>query len=223
MPPGAGRPPGAGHPSGAGRPPGPDDRTKAVLRREFLRLRLGLGPAGEELGRRIQTALIEHDAFVRAGVILVYLPFRGEVPTAAVIEAGLARGKVVAAPLTLATERRLVPLALAGLPDELQPGTFGILEPRPERCPPVDPGRIDLVVVPGLAFDTHGARLGYGGGFYDRFLGRHVPQATRAGLAFEVQVVDRLPTDRHDAAMDLVFTEQRIIQGDAKHPERSNP
>jgi len=194
-----------------------DQPDKDRLRREFLRARLGLGAERETLGTRAQSALIAHETFRAAGTVMVYLPFRGEVPTALVIETCLKTGKAVAAPLTLKGERRLVPLILKGRPGELRTGAYGILEPEPALCRAIAPSDIDLVVVPGVAFDEYGSRLGYGGGYYDRFLRDEAAGAVRAALAFEVQIsADPLPRDTHDVRMDFVFTEERILRGERR-------
>lgn len=187
---------------------------KAQIRREFLEARLALGAEATERGAAAQRSLLSHPAFRGAASLMVYLSFRGEVPCSLVIETALAEGKVVTAPVTVPRERRLVPHRLTGDPGELRPGAYGILEPDPAGCRPFPPGEIDLVVVPGVAFDDRGGRLGYGGGYYDRFLRLDAPQATRAALAFDVQVAgESLPLDAYDARVDFVFTETRIIRG----------
>ncbi|MEW6031606.1 MAG: 5-formyltetrahydrofolate cyclo-ligase [Bacillota bacterium] len=194
-------------------PGGPAD--KAAARRAFLARRLALGPAAAgRLSERAQLRLLDHGIFAWTAVLMVYLPFRGEADTGLVVRAGLDAGRVVCAPATVREGRRLVPLRLSGRADELRKGCYGILEPDPARCPPVDPEDIDLVVVPGVAFDETGGRLGYGGGYYDRFLGLEARRAVRAGLAFEAQISPTpFALDPHDARMDFVFTEERIIRG----------
>ncbi|MCL6581100.1 MAG: 5-formyltetrahydrofolate cyclo-ligase [Firmicutes bacterium] len=187
---------------------------KGALRRVFLEARWALGQRGPVLGLTAQETLCDHEAFRRARTVMVYLAFRGEVPTDLIVRRAAEDGKVVCAPVTLPAERRLVPVRLTGLAGELRPGAYGILEPDPARYPAVPPDRVDLVVVPGVAFDLRGARLGYGGGYYDRFLASEARRAVRAGLAFEVQIsATPLPAAPHDCLMDLVFTERRIIVG----------
>ncbi|MFQ5811109.1 MAG: 5-formyltetrahydrofolate cyclo-ligase, partial [Armatimonadota bacterium] len=98
--------------------------------------------------------------------------------------------------------------------EHLQPGPRGIPEPMPERCEPADIAEIDFVVAPGVAFDERGVRLGQGGGYYDRFLARlrrrpdHPPVA---GAAFELQIVRRVPAEPHDARVDMIVTEERVL------------
>jgi len=191
-----------------------EETGKPALRRRFLEARLTLGRRAAVLGRRVQQALLAESVYQQADVLMLYLAFRGEVSTDLILETALAQGKVVAAPVTLKEERRLVPLRLEGGPGELCRGAYGILEPHPSLCRPVAPGDLDLVVVPGVAFDCRGGRLGYGGGYYDRFLRGEAAQARRAALAFEVQVSEGLlPLDPYDAVMDLVVTERRVIRG----------
>ena len=92
---------------------------------------------------------------------------------------------------------------------ELEPGFKGILEPRTRM--PVDPSTADVVIVPGVAFDARGNRLGYGGGFYDSFLSE-CGDVPRIGVCFEVQVVDEVPVAEHDLPVDVIVTESRTIE-----------
>jgi len=92
--------------------------------------------------------------------------------------------------------------------DNVAPGYFGILEPT--KGSTVDPCLIDIVLLPGVAFDQECYRLGYGGGFYDRFLPRLSPNAIKIGIAFGMQMVDRVPRDPHDIPLDGVCTEHGL-------------
>jgi 5-formyltetrahydrofolate cyclo-ligase len=96
-------------------------------------------------------------------------------------------------------------------------GAYGILEPKMEKDREVDPAQLDIIIVPGVAFDRKGFRIGFGKGFYDRFLetyrdslGRESKQSFCIGLAFEMQIVDSLPRDAYDEKVDLVITEDNI-------------
>ena len=100
--------------------------------------------------------------------------------------------------------------------EELEPGTWGILEPsravRHEHCEQlVSPGTLDLIVVPGLAFDRSGGRLGYGKGYYDRLLAEARPDALRVGLCFDCQLIDEVPSAAHDQRMDYLVTETGVV------------
>ena len=93
---------------------------------------------------------------------------------------------------------------------QLVEAAFGLREPNPTLAAPVDPKLAQLIVVPGVAFAEDGARLGMGGGYYDRFLAGH--SALRVGLAYEMQIVDSLPPSEHDQAVELIVTEMRVIR-----------
>lgn len=94
---------------------------------------------------------------------------------------------------------------------ELVPGPFGILEPA-VSTPRFDIADIDLVIVPGLVFDEHGGRIGYGGGYYDRLLPRLHPGCWRLGVAFDEQVVPRVPTETHDERIDILVTPTKVLR-----------
>jgi 5-formyltetrahydrofolate cyclo-ligase len=145
-----------------------------------------------------------------ATVLMLYTSFRSEVETTALFSWALRAGKTVCAPRILAP--RLMAAYLIADPDaDLAPGTWGIPEPR-EGLAEVPPERVDAVVVPGSAFDTAGRRCGYGGGFYDTFLLRTRPGVPRVALAFEAQLLEELPCEPHDLAVDAVVTEARVIR-----------
>ena len=93
---------------------------------------------------------------------------------------------------------------------DLAPGSFGILEPNPECCALVEPGELDIAIIPGCAFSASGQRLGQGGGYYDRFLARPDFRAYTIGVCFECQFFDQLPTEAHDRPVDCVITEDGV-------------
>ncbi len=124
----------------------------------------------------------------------------------------LSQGKAVALPRTIIAKRQLECFQISSL-DDLVTGAYSIMEPDPERCPRVDPSELDMVIVPGSVFDRRGGRLGYGGGYYDRFLSKDAPQALRIALAFSFQVQDNnIPLQPHDELMDYIVTEKEIIR-----------
>ena len=104
-------------------------------------------------------------------------------------------------PITDKANKALIPSEIIHFPEDLRPGTWGILEPAPDKIRPVDPKELDLVVVPGVAFSPDGDRLGYGGGFYDRFLPRTKPETVFAALAFELQIRDNVFPGQYDCPM----------------------
>ncbi len=144
----------------------------------------------------------------RLSRLLFYLNMRSEVETDWLVAKQLDTTCLVAIPRVERKEIR--PYRLTNLQTEINQHRWGMREPDPTVCDPIDPQSLDLVLVPGCGFDLQRHRIGYGGGFYDRFL-QTCPQALTVGLAFETQVVDQLPTQPWDQSMDLVLTEQRII------------
>lgn len=185
------------------------------LRKNFLNLRNKLSSSDQEkLSHEITQRLLSIDKVLASHVIFIYVNFRSEVQTANLVEILLQRGKQVVAPVTLVTEKKLLPVTIYSL-SELDPGYCSIPEPRLAiRETRLTAGAdIDLVVVPGSVFDCKGGRMGYGGGYYDRFLAHEAPQAYRVGLAYEMQVIENLRLQPHDELMDIVVTEKRCIYG----------
>jgi 5-formyltetrahydrofolate cyclo-ligase len=143
-----------------------------------------------------------------ANTVMVYASFRSEVDTGPIISWCRQQGKRVALPKV--TGAGTMEACLVGDPRvDLQPGVWGILEPASgSEC--LDPSEIDVVIVPGVAFDLHGGRLGYGGGFYDAYLSGVRADTLLVGIAFGAQVVASVPTDRHDVRMDVLVTETDV-------------
>jgi 5-formyltetrahydrofolate cyclo-ligase len=196
--------------NGAGPRPEPAG-AKLELRRRALAARDAL-PGAERARLSVAVcaraaALPELDA---ATILMLYASFRSEVETTALLSWALKAGKTVCAPRILAP--RLMAAYLIADPEaDLVPGSWGIPEPR-EGLAEVPPERMDAVVVPGAAFDPAGRRCGYGGGFYDTYLPRTRPGIPWVALAFEAQLMDELPCEPHDLAVDAVVTEARIIR-----------
>jgi 5-formyltetrahydrofolate cyclo-ligase len=147
-----------------------------------------------------------------AAMLFIYVNFRSEVETMGLIRQCLARGKKVAVPLTNVAESRLHPFLINDPRLDLRPGYCNIPEPMAEKLSAVEPGGIETIILPGSAFDEQGGRLGYGGGYYDRFLLNDAPLARRIGIAFEQQIVEQLPMLPHDQYLHILVTEKRIIR-----------
>ncbi len=181
--------------------------TKAQLRSAVLRQ---LKQQKEEERRRRSEAIWRKlrrlTAFRRARTVCCYVALPYEVQTWRMIEAMLSRDKRVVVPLMRARSKELALSEVRDPAEELCPGRFGVWEPRPSAVRPVPVTALDLVVVPGLAFDRRGHRLGHGHGYFDRLLAR-VPDATpTVGLAYAFQLLDRLPVSSHDHAVTTVLT-----------------
>ncbi len=186
---------------------------RAELRKSILAARQAMQPdLRRQKSQRIAARLRAMPVFLEAGLCLFYVNFRSEVETMPLIRLCLREGRQLAVPLTLVSAKRLVPYRLRNPEQELVAGYCGILEPDPLVVEPVDPARLEVVVVPGSVFDLQGGRLGYGGGFYDRFLEKEAPAAVRIALAFEMQLVDKVPVQDHDQVMHFIVTEDRVIE-----------
>lgn len=161
--------------------------------------------------REISARLLASSEFKTSTCIHFYLAISTEVQTREMIEEALRLKKKVVVPVIHQEREGLTLSELDDLtPEMLQPGPFGIFQPRPEFQKEVAPNEVDLWIVPGVAFDHRGNRLGFGGGYYDRLLSRAGGWAI--GLAFDFQVVDDfLPAVQTDHPVDRIVTETRTI------------
>lgn len=136
-------------------------------------------------------------------VFMLYYPHKNEVDTLSVIKHLLDDGKTVLLPKV--SHKHILPIKIEDL-ESVQTGYAGIKEPEGE----IFGGEIDLIVVPAVAFDRKGYRLGYGKGFYDRFL-EDRKDSLKVGFAFDFQILDKLPVEPHDVPVDLIITPTQII------------
>lgn len=154
-------------------------------------------------------AVLSLPAVAGARTVGLYADIRGEVPTARLAHLLCLAGKDVALPVTDRSTGRLVFRQLRHRRD-LRPGPFGLREPGP-HCLEIPPASLDAIIVPGIGFDRRGVRLGYGAGYYDRYLPLLRPDCARIGLAFACQVVTELPRGPHDRGVEAIVTEKGII------------
>jgi len=183
--------------------------TKAELRQRLLAQRAMLTPAEiEQHSAVIATYVCALPAFCVSHTVMVYMALPQEVQTMQIITQARQLQKRVAVPVIRG--QVLVAVALNEAPMQLRRGRFGILEPRGTQCV-IHPQEIGCIAVPGIAFDARGGRLGFGKGYYDRFL-KQLPATTyRYGLAFGIQVVPCVPQAPHDICMHGIVTEQGCI------------
>jgi 5-formyltetrahydrofolate cyclo-ligase len=147
--------------------------------------------------------------FRSAAAVHTYVAWRNEVNTHPLIKDLLAEGRRVAAPVVDLPRRTLVHSLISNFED-LRPGAFGILEPAPEKIRVVNISEIDVVLVPGVAFDLSGNRIGYGGGYYDEFL-RHTG-AFKIALCYHFQIVDEVPVRAADERVNVLVTEKGVYE-----------
>jgi len=174
----------------------------------------------EELRKRVRSQRLEHrDAgksmsiaqflfslpeYRKSKTILLYMPINNEVDTLGIIEDSLTH-KTVCLPVTVGDH-----ISVSEYSEHFVSGKYGVPEPRFKKY--VDPANIDLAIVPGIAFDPKGGRVGYGKGYYDRLL-KNVP-GKKIALAYEFQLVPDIPSEPHDIAMDKIITEKGVIDID---------
>ncbi len=182
---------------------------KQVLRERLLKkLRQQAQKSRLAKSRRIAVRLRRLSVYRRAKFLLCYAAFDGEVESRPLMERALAEGKRVAVPVTQRGTRRIVPVEIQEVRRGLsRRGNFGILEPRLKAGRSVPLRSLDLLIVPGVAFDRQGRRLGRGGGYFDRFLARVPRQVPRVGLAFRFQLLKKLPQEPHDQPVCRVVTD----------------
>ena len=186
---------------------------KERLRKRVLAVRMGLDRSQVEVGgQAILEKVLGLEAYRRAKLVHTYVSSKeSEVDTRALIGTCLAHGKRVAVPVVTPGTRTLAHALIDSL-DQLVVGPWGLAQPDPAEAVWLpSEARIDLVVVPGLAFDRRGHRIGWGGGYYDRFLAQ--VQTIKIGLCYDELVLDRIPGEPHDVPMDMVVAATAIYQG----------
>lgn len=173
--------------------------TKKEIRKEMLLKRQNIEKRDEK-NLRILKRLTSCDFFKNVRRVMVYISYRGEVDTKALIEEMISMGKSICAPVCVDKET-MIAREFSDF-SELKSGAYGIPEPKGKEVKD-----IDLVIVPGVAFSGECFRIGYGAGYYDRFLEK--TKAVTCGLFFEEQRCDFLP-DSHDKKLDYIITEEKI-------------
>lgn len=157
----------------------------------------------------ITRLIIDNASYKSADVVMMFLSMPGEFDTHLLIERAIADGKTVVVPRVNFADKSMVAVKLNSPEQEMVTDRYGLRNPADNI--EIDISKIALIIVPGLAFDKQGRRLGRGGGFYDRFLVRpELDRIVRCGVCFEVQLLDEIPTNEQDVVMDMVVTERGI-------------
>ncbi len=184
---------------------------KDAIRKQILGIRNKLDDNEvNSLSENIFLNLRKNSFLDSSSHVMVYLDFKHEVKTDAIINYCLEQNKKVYIPICIPETHEVSISRLASL-EELQSGHFGIREPMLQHIRLADSSLIDLVLVPGVAFDKAGNRAGFGAGYYDRFMKRLQPGAVKAALAFSFQIVDFVPSDEYDIPVDYIVTEKGTI------------
>ena len=186
---------------------------KVRLRKEILKKRDLVSPeVRAEKSLAIMERLFEAEEFKSAGMLHVFVSFGSEVSTEPIIKRSLEMGKRVVVPITDYKARRLTLSEIADYDLDLRPGHWGIPEPRSEAVRVIDPDQLDLILIPGVAFDKAGRRLGHGAGYYDKLLAGCKGRPFTIALGYELQVIDNVPVMDYDVKIDGIITEERVIR-----------
>lgn len=186
---------------------------KSQIRKELLEKRSVLSAETvEHKSQLIFQRLKTVHFYNSASYVMLYISFRNEVRTSEIIKDLFRHGKRVFIPVTVPKTKELIVSELIDVEKDLEIGHFGVLEPKKDAIRPVEPQILDFIIVPGVGFDSRGYRIGYGGGYYDRFLPQFSSSVPTVSLAFELQIIDKVPTDSYDYPVQYIVTEERIIQ-----------
>lgn len=186
---------------------------KDGLRARLLARRKALAPrAAAESGARVVERIRALPAFSSAAEVLTYMPVQGEVDVTPLLAELWARGARVLLPRCRPGEPGAMDVACVTCMEDMRPGMYGIAEPAPGTCAALADAAPDLVLVPAVAYDRRGYRLGFGAGFYDRFFSRGGARgALLAGPCYDFQLQDALPRDSWDIPVNVVITENETL------------
>ena len=179
---------------------------KRALRQQIVNRRDQI-PEEERRNKSISAAknLLALETLARCRTVMLFLPFGSEIDTMPFIDAARDRGQTIWLPVTDVREKRIIPYVYS--PDQVfRHGAYGIKEPDPAYAMQAELQDLEAVILPGVAFDRQGGRLGYGGGYYDRFLSSFKHRPLLVGYCFAEQMVDWVPRESHDFTYDSLVT-----------------
>lgn len=184
--------------------------SKKKIREQILRKRDAINPQEKEiLDHKIFKNLINSSFYCKASTIFTFVSFKSEVDTHKLINQAIKDGKIVGVPKIKSKEKGIEVFEIKSLKN-LEKGYFGILEPK-GNCPIIIPPEdINLALIPGLAFDLKGGRVGYGGGYYDRYLAKVNKKTAKLALGYHFQLLGNVPVDDHDIRINGIITDEGI-------------
>ena len=186
-------------------------KQKRILRKRVRRIRDSSSPQQiSAKSHQITDKLLSIIESNRFNTIMLYLSMESEVETFTLLHRLITLNKTVLAPIMEPASKKLYPYQIVNPETDLVKNDYGIQEPNPQRGKLLAPAEIELVTVPGIVFDARGYRIGYGGGYYDRFL-KECRMALWVGLAFECQLVEDAVSDTWDLPVHKIVTEERVL------------
>ncbi|MEW6295292.1 MAG: 5-formyltetrahydrofolate cyclo-ligase [Candidatus Diapherotrites archaeon] len=186
---------------------------KKKLRKEFKAKRDLLSK--EELiekSNEIKKNLFELQEFRKAKTLFSYISFKSEVRTHELIKEALKKKKRVVIPITDFKKNKIFLSEIKNFEKELEPTLIGLFQPKKEFLRPVNAKELDLIIIPGIAFDEKGNRIGSGKGFFDKFLSELPKKIPVIALAFESQLTKEIPCECHDMKVEKIITEERVVE-----------
>ncbi|MBL0700477.1 MAG: 5-formyltetrahydrofolate cyclo-ligase [Desulfosarcina sp.] len=159
----------------------------------------------------VENRLFDFANFFESKIVLLYINNVNEVNTEQIIKKSLKLKKIVILPAIDTKNHEIKLLKIDNVETDLKIGSRGILEPDAEKCKLVPVECIDIAIIPGIALDEKGSRIGVGDGYYDRLIPKLPLTARKVGIAFEDQIIKQIPTESHDRHVDIIITEKRII------------
>ena len=187
--------------------------TKNELRKNYLEQRSKI--SFEKINKwseKIKDKFLTLKELDHAQKIMSYISMRKEVNTYSLLECLIEKGIMLYVPYTIKKEGTLGAAQIDNLDLDLQDGVFGVQEPKRELRNKKVPNDLDIIIVPGAVFNKDGYRIGYGGGYYDRFLAEHGMNALKVAFCYDDFIIDDFPVEDHDIAVDLIITEKDIIK-----------
>lgn len=185
----------------------PQIRKEMIAKRNELSRKQILDNSEKIFDRLYSSPLYEN-----ANTIMIYVSIGNEIFTHDFIQRSISKGKKILVPKCEPNSRKIILSHVIDFERDLEKGFKGLIEPKKETLRPVSSDELDLILVPGLSFTKAGHRLGYGGGYYDRFLADISKDIPKVALTLELQIVDTLPIESYDVPMDFILTEERLIQ-----------
>lgn len=184
---------------------------KSEIRANILRMRDALTiEEKKEKDSIIHLSFEKTKEYLNAHTILIYVSFGSEIDTITLIKNAFDAGKRVCVPLADRKTHTITPSEILSL-EELEPGAYGILEPKSDCIRAVSGEEVNMTLVPGLAFDKNGYRIGYGGGFYDRFFEKY-PHGKKIALCYDFQIQETVPINKYDIPVEKIITESNIFE-----------
>jgi 5-formyltetrahydrofolate cyclo-ligase len=178
---------------------------KSSMRKEIIKKRRNIDDTVRgDWDRQIYLKVISSEGYINSNVVFVYVSYNGEVDTHKLINHALMDKKTVCVPRVISKAEGMEAVPIKSFNDLIS-GSYGILEP-PKDAIPICPQSIDIALVPGVAFDRRGGRLGYGGGFYDRYLSQMRQDTCIAALAYSIQMMEAIPMEPQDKKVSAIFT-----------------